>query len=120
MGEGPLGKLGCGPALCGPALCGERAGGGIIGAGVSGVETGGPGAMIPGPVAGTAGAPAPHVIVVLTRPSSNRGIATGATTGGRIIVTPTLVTPPPASAGLTSTLARPAASVGTSTEFPPS
>ena len=69
---------------------------------------------------GDAGAPAPQVIIALPRPNPSGGVPPGPPTAGRNMETPTFVVPPPAPTGLTSTLARPAASVLASTKLPPS
>ena len=91
-------------------------GGGGNGTGVNGAD--GPPGSAGGGVIGIPAAP--HVIAVAPRPSSSRGIGAGPPVAGRMIVMPTFVNPPPASRGLTSTLARPAASVVASVDAPPS
>ena len=73
-----------------------------------------------GTVDGADVAAEPHVITAAPRPISRRGVESGAACGGRLIVMPTVVEPPPEPLGLTSTLARPFASLGTSTKLPPS
>ena len=84
------------------------------GAGIAPASPGGAGNQ-----AGAPGTPAFQVIVAVDRPTSADGLAAAVNSGGATTATLTSASPTPPLVGLISMLARPVASVGTSTRLPP-
>jgi hypothetical protein len=92
---------------------------GVAGVVAFGIGVAGVGMSGAGPAIGAV-APLVQVMFAAPWPTSIRGLASAPACGGRTIVMPIVVLPPPTSLGVTSTLARPDASVGTSTTPAPS